>query len=59
MRPGCAHRPHPAVVALLVDLLGDLHPIVAQKAACALGHMGHTEARPMLSRLLRDQPPPP
>jgi len=55
---GCAHRPHPAVVALLVDLLGDLHPSVAQEAACALGHMGQPEARPMLSRLLRDQPSP-
>ena len=48
--------PHSSVVAILIDLLEDLHPTVATAAACALGHFGHREARPILSRLLRDEP---
>ncbi len=48
--------PHPSVVAILVDLLGDLHPTVATAAACALGHFGHREARPILGQLLREEP---
>jgi HEAT repeat protein len=55
---GCAHRPHAGVIALLVDLLGDLHPAVAQEAACALGRLGQREALAILSRLLREQPSP-
>ncbi len=52
---GCA--PSAAeVVATLTDLLGDLHPAVAGAAACALGRMGHKEARPPLLRLLVTQP---
>jgi hypothetical protein len=52
----CAHRARPDIVATLVDLLGDLHQAVAQAAACALGRMGRNEARPMLLRLLAEQP---
>jgi hypothetical protein len=48
--------PHPSVVAVLVDLLGDLHSTVATAAACALGHFGHREARPILGQLLRQEP---
>jgi HEAT repeat protein len=51
----CA-RPDPDVMPLLVDLLDDLHGPVAVAAACALGRTGRTEARPMLARLLRDEP---
>jgi HEAT repeat protein len=53
---GCAHRPQSGIVAILIELLGDLHPAVAQEAACALGRMGQREAQPMVSRLLREQP---
>jgi HEAT repeat protein len=45
-----------AVVAILIDLLGDLHSNVANAAAHALGRMGQTEARPLLIRLLQTQP---
>jgi hypothetical protein len=48
--------PHPSVIAILVDLLGDLHPTVARAAACALGEFGCCEARPMLRRLLHEAP---
>ena len=48
--------PHPSVVAMLVDLLGDLHPTVAGSAACALGELGRCEARPMLRWLLHEAP---
>ena len=41
---------------LLVDLLDDLHGPVAVAAGCALGRAGRIEARPMLARLLRDEP---
>jgi HEAT repeat protein len=51
-----ARWPQPDIAALLVDLLGDLHPAVAREAACALGRMGRAEARPMLARRLREQP---
>jgi HEAT repeats len=51
----CA-RPLPDLIALMVDLLGDIDPSVARSAACALGHMGRTEARPMLKSLLRKAP---
>lgn len=52
----CAHRARADIVAVPVDLLGDLHQAVAVAAACALGRMGRSEARPMLLRLLAEQP---
>jgi hypothetical protein len=51
----CAHV-GAEVIAVLIDLLGDLHSTVAVAAACALGRMGRLEARPGLLRLLRAQP---
>ncbi len=51
----CA-RPEPLVIRLLIDLLDDLNDAVASAAACALGHMGRAEARPLLLRLLRQNP---
>ncbi|MDA8231892.1 MAG: HEAT repeat domain-containing protein [Magnetospirillum sp.] len=51
----CA-RFRPDIAAVLSDLLQDLHQEVADQAACALGRMGQTEARPTLQRLLRDAP---
>jgi HEAT repeat protein len=41
---------------VLVDLLDDLHGLVAAAAACALGRAGRIEAQPALARLLRDEP---
>ena len=52
----CCVPPHPFVVAILVDLLGDLHPAVATAAACTLGHFGRHEARGILTQLLREVP---
>lgn len=49
-------RPGPEVTAVMVELLEDLHPQVAQAAACALGRMGRREARPLLLRLLCQDP---
>ncbi|HEX5327361.1 MAG TPA: HEAT repeat domain-containing protein, partial [Acetobacteraceae bacterium] len=46
------------VTAILIDLLGDLHPPVAAAAACALGRLGRIEARPALIRLLAETPSP-
>jgi len=46
----------PQVIFLLIDLLHDLHNDVASAAACALGHMGRIEARPLLLRLLHQNP---
>ena len=54
--PVASTRPHPDVMPLLVDLLDDLHGPVAVAAGCALGRAGRIEARPMLARLLRDEP---
>ena len=51
----CA-RPGTEVVAVLIDLLGDLHDAVAVAAACALGRMGRVEARQVLMRQLRARP---
>lgn len=51
----CA-RPHADVKPLLVDLLDDLRGPVSVAAACALARAGRFEARPMLARLLRDEP---
>jgi HEAT repeats len=47
---------HAEVIPLLLDLLDDLHGTVAFAAACALGRAGRIEARPMLTRLLREGP---
>jgi HEAT repeat protein len=54
---GCAGR-HPQLIAAMIDLLDDLNRNVARSAACALGHMGRIEARPVLARLLREEPSP-
>jgi HEAT repeats len=51
----CAHA-RPEVIAVLVDLLGDLNRAVARAAACALGRMGRAEAQPVLVRLLQEDP---
>jgi HEAT repeat protein len=40
----------------MIDLLDDLNEGVARSAACALGQIGRIEARPMLAKLLRDEP---
>ncbi len=52
---GCARR-RPEVISVMIDLLGDLNRGVARSAACALGQMGRIEARPMLAKLLREEP---
>jgi hypothetical protein len=52
---GCARR-RPEAIAAMIELLDDLNDGVARSAACALGRMGRTEARPTLARLLREQP---
>jgi HEAT repeats len=52
---GCARR-NPEVISVMIELLGDLNQDVARSAACALGRMGRTEARPLLVKLLREQP---
>ena len=44
------------VVALMIELLGDLNSSVATAAACSLGRMGESEARPALALLLRREP---
>ena len=51
----CA-RPSPEVVAMLINLLDDLHFPVAEAAACALGRMGRRAARPALTRLIQTKP---
>ena len=51
----CAGR-SPAAIPLLVELLDDTEHVVAREAACALGRLGRHEARPLLLRLLREQP---
>jgi HEAT repeat protein len=43
-------------LALLIELLNDLHSEVATAAAIALGRLGCAEARPLLMALLRRQP---
>jgi hypothetical protein len=51
----CA-RPTPEIVALLIDLLEDLHEPVAISAALALGRMSRQGARPLLLQMLRTAP---
>jgi HEAT repeat protein len=54
---GCrSARRSPAVIPLLAELLDDADRVVAREAACALGRMGRTEARPSLLRLLQEAP---
>ncbi|MBV9251884.1 MAG: HEAT repeat domain-containing protein [Acetobacteraceae bacterium] len=45
-----------AVQPLLLELLTDLHQVVKQAAACALGRLGRTEVRPFLLNLLGNAP---
>jgi HEAT repeat protein len=52
---GCARR-CPDLICVMIDLLDDLNQGVARSAACALGQIGRIEARPMLAKLLRDEP---
>jgi len=52
---GCARR-RPELISVMIDLLDDLNQGVARSAAFALGQIGRIEARPMLARLLRDEP---
>ncbi len=53
----CARRT-PNVVSALISLLDDLDEELRVTAACALGRMGNREARPVLTRRLRDAPSP-
>ena len=52
----CCARSWPEVIALMIELLSDLNANVATAAACALGRMGRTEGRSVITRLLREQP---
>jgi len=52
---GCA-RAYPAITALLGELMVDVRRPVAEAAACALGRLGRTEARPVLAALLEKAP---
>jgi HEAT repeats len=52
---GCA-RSRPELISVMIDLLDDLNHGVARSAACALGQIGRIEARPMLAKLLREDP---
>jgi hypothetical protein len=51
----CA-RPYADVVQLLIELLDDLNGPVTAAAACALRRAARIEARPMLARLLHEEP---
>ena len=51
----CA-RSSPDVATVMIELLGDLHVEVSRAAACALGRVGRPEARPILLRLLCQDP---
>ena len=52
---GCVRR-RPELISVMIDLLEDLNQGVARSAACALGQIGRIEARPMLAKLLREEP---
>lgn len=52
----CCVRRSAEVIAVLLELLGDLNGAVATEAACALGRMGRVESRGALARLLREEP---
>jgi HEAT repeat protein len=47
---------HAEATAVLADLLEDLNPAVANAAARTLGELGHSAARPILRRLLQEDP---
>jgi HEAT repeat protein len=49
-------RAWPEATPVLRELLDDLHRPVRMAAACALGRMGRTEARPLLLCYLREVP---
>jgi HEAT repeat protein len=49
-------HPWREAIPLLRDLVDDLHSDVGRAAACALGHMGQSEVRPLLARYLREKP---
>ena len=49
-------RPSPEMVAQLRELLDDIQRPVRMAAACALGLMGRTEVRPLLTRDLGEKP---
>lgn len=51
----CARR-SPEILPLLAALLRDHDRTVALSAACALGRLGGTDARPILKALLRERP---
>jgi hypothetical protein len=51
----CA-RPYPVITALLGELMVDPRRPVAEAAACALGRLARTEARPVLAVLLEKAP---
>jgi len=53
---GCRYARSPAVIPLLLELLNDPDHAGAREAACALGRMGRSDARPMLLRLLQQSP---
>jgi hypothetical protein len=52
---GCARR-RPELISVMIDLLEDLNQGVARSAAYALGQIGRIEARPVLAKLLREDP---
>lgn len=52
----CSVRPWPEAVAVLVDLLDDLHGDVSMAATCALGRLGRREVLPALTQLLEESP---
>jgi len=52
---GCARR-RPELISVMIELLDDLNLGVATSAACGLGQVGRIEARPMLAKLLREEP---
>jgi HEAT repeat protein len=52
---GCARR-RQELISVMIDLLDDLNQGVARSAACARGQIGRVEARPMLAKLLREEP---
>ncbi len=54
----CVYRPAPELLVSLIDLLDDLHPAIADAAACALGRVGRKEGYPRLMQLLRAAPSP-
>ncbi len=49
-------QPSPEMLAQLRELLDDLQRPVRMAAACALGLMGRSEVRPLLTRYLREEP---